>query len=395
MKAGVLKRFTRVEVLRRIEGARLAAFLEGFREELAARGMEPPALVEGQASWIYHQAVERMLLAQEALPERLTEALLAIEEMSTPEGHEALVEAVGAGALAVRLGLDAPPEEFALAVWQAAPELLARVHAAQGLRRLRSFVHFRGAGSREAAAEPSAAALERLRASLDEWCVAKRYGQGTVHLERHEVDGEWFFVIRRGDALKRVMTTGSAGRQVRTYRPERDEAVAYSPARDAVRVSARTAAAREIYRRRFGLCLRGALDYFRGRDLYCLEPLREDLAGVLNPAGVAGLQRVVLRRLGLAWDDDDDRREYRKAADLARAAEKWGPLPNDAALVRAGFELRFAGDRRPCRVEVETPNVLRLTRSGYLRLTEQWLERCGIRLSQGRMQEDGIEGVVE
>jgi hypothetical protein len=60
-----------------------------------------------------------------------------------------------------------------------------------------------------------------------------------------------------------------------------------------------------------------------------------------------------------------------------------GELPPRGVVVRAGFDFYFAGQSRPRRVEVRSPNTLKLPRNCDARVVHEWLSARGLR---GRAQ---------
>src|SRR5437899_3831343 len=162
------RRFTKPHVLRRIGRDLLSRFFDSFGEEFRTGNVGlPPADLSDDG---YFQAVAKVLLCPEELPPRLNEALFAIDEMASAEGHERLRAAVEKENLKLSLSPDCSREDYALQVWLTDPTLLARKHNEQCLGRLTVFYHF---GSADAQADsrtlnaPDPSALETLRGGLD------------------------------------------------------------------------------------------------------------------------------------------------------------------------------------------------------------------------------------
>src|SRR5580765_277770 len=83
MKTNPFKRFDQVEVLSSIESRLLYEFIQRFEPELKAAKVPLPDPNLGEAD--YAKAVHEFLVNWEVLPETMIEALLAIEEMASPE----------------------------------------------------------------------------------------------------------------------------------------------------------------------------------------------------------------------------------------------------------------------------------------------------------------------
>jgi hypothetical protein len=92
------RRFTKPQALKRAGRELLEQLFDRFKEHLAAKRLELPGRALPDEA--YFEAVSRLLMAPEGLPEQLNEALFAIDEMATPDGQQrlqvALAEA-GAG----------------------------------------------------------------------------------------------------------------------------------------------------------------------------------------------------------------------------------------------------------------------------------------------------------
>src|SRR5438067_6845359 len=82
------KRFNKPQVLKQIGRELLARFLETFKEDFEMKGLAlpPPELPD----LAYFAALARLLMCPEGLPDRLNEALFAIDEMASPTGQELL-----------------------------------------------------------------------------------------------------------------------------------------------------------------------------------------------------------------------------------------------------------------------------------------------------------------
>jgi hypothetical protein len=173
--------------------------------------------------------------------------------------------------------------------------------------------------------------------------------------------------------------------------------VVYSPEHDELRINARTKGERELYRAQFGKFLRGSEDYFSQSKLLTLEPLRTDRRDALDTSGVEGITGVVLREVEVIKDQEVEHRITCIAEDVFAAMEKHSNYPQvlspDTRLVRAVFEIQFASQKRPRRVEVRTGNVLKMTRHSDTRLVLQWLSARGFR-SAAQKGDSDVQVVV-
>ncbi len=384
-------RLTRTQLLKRLGRELLGRFLGQFEAEFAAQNLVLPASELDDAR--YFAGLAKLLSAPETLPDRLSEALFALHEMATPDGQERLEQT------AAKLGLPLLPgssrEDLALQVWLADPATFSRLHSQQWIRRLTTFEYFTGGpgpGPRTPPAQLGAEAMNALRMRLDAWFALHQRGHNTTRVAslspaqaQDGAQGECWFLIRHGDTFTRTPAVEAQETRILHFRPERDDAVVHAPQHDELRVHARTKGERDLYRQAFGWCLHGNEAHFCRREAFTLEPLRLDAAAALEPAGLDGIAEIVLREIELAWDNPQEGRMVREAADLlagSEGAEQLNALlPRHAKLTRAGFAVRFRGAKRPRPVELRLPNVLKLGRHCDSGWVSEWLWRRGFRVA--------------
>src|SRR2546423_288474 len=199
------KRFNKPQILKQIGRDLLGAFFAKFEEDFQAQGfaLPPPALPDGS----YFDALAQLLMCPEELPDRLNEALFAIDEMAGAGGEQLLQAAAEAAQLSIHFKVDSTLEDIALQIWLAAPALLARTHNAQRLRRLTTF-QYAGCGlpkaQRPPFRPPDAAALDALAAGLDAWFDRNHRGQETTKIEVYLLEGEYWFLVRHGATFTRT-----------------------------------------------------------------------------------------------------------------------------------------------------------------------------------------------
>jgi hypothetical protein len=162
-----LRHFSSPLTLKAVAPHRLLAFLDPFREFFRSRGLNLPLPGES-ASLDYESLVKVFMSPDTQTPSQLIDALYFVDEMSSPEGMDALLEAVKQAGRALDHGLDQSPTDVAVQVWLLDPNFLERKHAEQYLYRPRSFEHFQTEQVPIAAYRaPTEQALQDLEGRLD------------------------------------------------------------------------------------------------------------------------------------------------------------------------------------------------------------------------------------
>ena len=377
------KHFNKPQVLKHIGRGLLARFFDKFQEEFEARSLAlpPPELADAD----YFAFLARLLMSPEGLPDRLNEALFAIDEMACPRGQELLEATTEWAEFRATLQPGSTAEDIALQVWLARPGLLARTHNAQRLRRLTAFQYAASKlpeHQRPPFVPPDSATLEALTSALDLWFAGNQRGQQTTRIEAYPIDSEFWFLVRHGDTFTRAPKVEQRKTEIIHYRPERDDVIVYAPEHDEIRINARTKGERDLYIEQFGLHLGGSADYFSEHDTYTLEPLRSEGAESLDARDIEGILKIVLRELEVA-QDNGHREVVTRAVDIFEdSAADAGPdeaVPRRGKLARAIFEFQFTASAKPRPVEVRPPNTVKFSRRCDAQLVQRFFTKRGFR----------------
>lgn len=376
-----LKCLNKPGVLKRVGRTLLTRFFEQFASELNSGGLAlpPPELSDID----YFNALAQLLMRPENLPDALNEALVAVDDLSTPQGFEALEKDRGWSARQSLLKPDSTRQDIALQLWLADSMFLIDVHNHLRFARLSVFEYAShpNAGSTGRAATgsssaPDKSAILNLTFALDSWFATNHRGSETTRIEVYPLRDEYWFLIRHGDLFIRAPKVRQQTTEILHYRPERDDVVVYSPTIDEIRVNARTQGERDLYLHQFGLHLRGSADYFSHRAPYTLEPLRAQGAGALDPDGLEGISDIKLRELEIVLNNNQRETITRQAQDIFQCAR---PIPDKVHLARAIFDIQFAGAGKPHPVEIRPPNILKLSRRCDPYVVQDWLIKRGFR----------------
>jgi hypothetical protein len=241
-------RFTNVHVLTAIGRDVWKEFLGRFEGELAARKVPLPA--EGLPDEEYFGGLRQLFLRQEGLPDGINDALHAVVELTTTAGYERLKAAIKQNGLKMAYDERSTPEDIALKVWLAAPDIMARQYNEQRLGRLSRFDYYEREPMDFQLSNPRTGGqgdLDALIRELDRWFEANDRGAETTVIERYEFNGEQWSLIRHGDSLLRSSKVEKRKREILHYRPAKDDVVVYSSERDELRINAKTV--RALWRR--------------------------------------------------------------------------------------------------------------------------------------------------
>jgi len=381
------KRFTKPSFLKQIGRGLLTRFFDRFSADLAEKSVVLPS--QDLPDDDYFEAVAKMALAPEGLPDSLNEAIFGVEAMANDNGQERLERAAERAGLDLTFDAESSHADVAVQVWLADPELFARQHNEQRLTVVSTF-ESHGAKSpvdrRQTFGMPDAATLTRMTADMDAWFRQHNRGHENTHIEVYSMEGDFWFPIRHGATFTR-MPTDIGNRRVRVihFRPTKDDIVVYSPERDEIRIHAATKGERELYRETFGTRLFGDPRFFSERKAFDLEPLRMDGVDALDVDGISGISEIILREIEWAWDNGHREVVIRKADDIfAAAAERnpdRNPIPEGARLVRAAFDVYFGDNPKPRKVQIRPPNVLKLGRHCDAKCVHEWLTKREFRVN--------------
>lgn len=374
------KRFIKLQVLEQIGRRMLGKFFDRFKADLAETGIHMPPV--DLADETYYPRVIELLQAPEGLPARMVDALFAIDEMADHAGQECLENATAQAGLPFRIHPDSTHAEIALQIWMETPELLQNQHYKQKLLRLSVFDYFSGkrkTGLVRESARVGHETMELMKQDLDKWFAEHNRGEETAQIDFHEIEGEQWYLIRHGDTYTRTTKVDKRHLERLHFRPAKDDLVVYSPEYDELRIHAGTKGEKDLYRQQFGQRLHGNDHHFRACTRYTLEPLRTEGEQALDPAGIEGISRIVLRKYKVAFGDNLHDSLIRSSRDIFQMAKmrNWSAIPNRGHLVSAVFDVYFQDTAKPRRVQIRTPNTLKLGRHSDAPLVHRWLRHKG------------------
>src|SRR5260370_39181151 len=132
-----LKCLNKPGVLKRIGRPLLNRFFEQFAPQLNSNGLSLPPPESSDAD--FFNVLARLLMRPEELPDALNEALVTVDDLSTPQGFESLEKSPDWFARQALLQPESTREDIALQLWLADREFVVNVHNRLRLTRLTVF----------------------------------------------------------------------------------------------------------------------------------------------------------------------------------------------------------------------------------------------------------------
>jgi hypothetical protein len=390
------RKFADPDRLRSIAPARLAAFMEPWREYLHGRGFEFPASPPME---IDHAALAEILMRPDAAtPADMVDALYYVHETARADDMDQLLAAVRARGLLVIDDPAATPIDLAIDVWRAAPEVVRGHHAEAIAMRQQNFEYF-GPNQpvRGAFPEIDDALRQLLESEFDDWFESHRRGRGCrMFIIRHS-PMTWI-LVRHGQPMRREASQkDDGGIGTEFYRPQRHDVLIYDERSGDVGVHASTKGERNLYLRTLGRHLFSGEDHFPPAGRFTLAPLIADGRDALNVDDVDGIKGVRLVEYRRYWGGVHRELEMRKAEDIfAVLADHNMQGLAGGRLNSATFKVEFEDSARERAVTIRPPGIARYERNDDSELIERWLRARDFILSgQGVDDDEAATAVLE
>jgi len=377
-----LRYFSSPHVLRAIAPERLLAFLEPYRPFFTGQGYELPEAVAGDEI-DHEQLIGIFMSPNESTPRDLLDALFLVDEMSTPEGMDAMMEEAARNGHELDSGQDHSPADVAVQVWLLDSDILERKHAEQFLFKPKSFEYYQTDRVTIPSLPPLPTATRlALEHSLDDWFEQKKRGR-CARVFDYPKDDETWFLIRHGEPFKREESLQGPEVESVCYRPLKYDVAIYNRHLGELRINARLVGEKKLYREQFGRHLFGDTDFFSIDKKYTLDPLRQYGLASMACGDIEGVESITLTEVHLLWGGAHREIEVRKATDLFAALEaRDRDLPDHPPIIKAVLKVKFVDCKTPRSVTIRPPNIAQYTRDSDSVILEQWLEQRGFILHQ-------------
>ena len=392
------RHFSHPEVLKTIHPKHLLALLEPHDEFFAKRGVSLPLDAgESPGDGIDYKALVHVFMTpDDDTPVPLNDALYLINEMTSTEGMDALLDAVRERGLRLDGDADRTPADVAVQVWLKDPDLMQRKHAELNLLvRPRSYTTYRSMLQPPPPYRPPGdAAIHALESELGRAFDQMGRSSSCRVLLFPQAEDLWI-LVGHGDPYRREGTLAAGGRSTQVfYRPERFDVLIYGVRSGELRINARSAKELELYRVQVGHHLFGEAEFFKRADVYTLQPIRDDGERCLACTDVPGLEWIKLVGLRFLWPGEpsitvDWRSDHLFFAVKQRERE----FPSRLPLLSATFQIKFTDGGRPRSLTVRPPRNTSYMRDEDSVCVEEWLRLRGFVVRKEQIQ-DATAGAV-
>lgn len=376
-----LHRFSRSEMLRKIDQKRLVLFLQPYAEYFSKHGVNLPSS-DGINALDYDALSMALANPDPPASSELFDALFLVHELSTPKAFDALQKAIQGREFEKEIPSEVSPADLAIHLYLLDADILYRVHASEKLCRPRSFVYFKSlnlsnSGGIEFPDQEQIAAIE---AALSNGFDGMRRGK-TAKVIPFKSDDNMWFLVRRGAALTRQGIIGEDGQSDSLYyRPERNDIIVYNQGKNEICMNVRHNSKwlLELYRGVFGEKLFGSIDYFKGKNIFTLEPLRQHGKACLECGDVDGIDQVILTDYTVRYNHSYNESFTCHADDIFALLEANGiNFPHGGRIVRAKFRIKFSDARSPRSITINRGNRAGFKIDDDSIVLEQWLTNRG------------------
>ncbi len=369
------RRFCKPETLSSINTASLKRFLAPFDDYIKARGVD----LSGEPL-NYHKLSNVLLSPDASTPAQMAENLYYIDELSTREGFDLILEEIEESPLNERIADNVTYADLAVQVWLENPGIIERLHAYQLLSKPRSFTYAITTGAIREFIDPDQQALELLEDELNKWFIRKKRGKSAKVFVYRERDFIWF-AVRHGEPFMRQPSLNENNEEGSEYfRPLKHDLLVYNPNIGELRINAKTKGERELYRLQFGRHFFGDMFYFDSSSKFTLSPICEYGRDALVCSDIEGVEYIKLKELQINHGGTQKEIEIRRAEDVFSVYEHAGrSLPRYQSIARASFTVKFTDSKTPRTVTI-SPTKAQYKRDYDSQVLEQWFTARGFLL---------------
>jgi len=370
------RRFATPEHLKRLDSKILIQFLLPFESYLETKGIHLKSYDNQPIKYEFLSSV--LLNANEDMPVELSDALYFVNEMSSDDKIDILLDAARDNKIEIIGGPDITPMDIAARLWIVNSDILESLHAETLVSKPKSFEHFRSADKPpKTLPVPDSETILKMQNDFDEWFIANKRG-GSCKVFPFDHGRKLCLLVRHGKPFKREGSLTNGESQTILYRPESYDVIIYDHHDNELAINGSvTKGEKTLYLEVIGRHLFGKDDYFLNETKYSLEPLLKDGAMSLvctDVSGIDGIKLIQIKRyLGGAHGDKEtiDSKDY-------FSSKSWdGEISSAKPLVSATFAIHFENTKRARTVRIVPPNKAIYERDDDSVLVENLLKARG------------------
>lgn len=369
--------FTQIDDLRTVSAKLLVRLLLPYAGFLESKGLRLPK--QAQANHLDYASLASILMTpDEDMPQDLIESLYCINEMSTPEGMDNLLDGAAVKGITIDMGSKLSPMDVAIWMWLQDRDVFEREHAEHFHVSPCTFVCFQSAKKPDIVFhDPGRDVINALEKDLDNWFDGRNRGRGS-RVIFYPREGGIRFLIRHGEPFKREGCIENGRSSCIYYRPEKHDLLIYQPITGELQIHAGANGETEAYRMLLGRHLFGDDHHFPGIVKYTLEPLKTDGEMSLVCSDIPEMEHVTLREIRYFWGGKYSECEIHKADDIFAVLEDRNEkIPQEPRLIKACFQVKFSDSKTPRSVSIRPSNIAQYCRDSDCDIIEEWLAKRG------------------
>lgn len=167
-----LRRFSNPDILKQIGYTHLVELLSPHKEFFTKRSFQLPSTEPDETG--YEALANIFMVPDNDTPDSLIDALFFIDEMSTKEMMDALIDSAKNHQIELALGNDPSPADVAVRLWLKDQSLFEEIHAEKQLTRPRSFIYFQTDNNPVPKfIPPTRENLDKMGEEMDDWFEEK------------------------------------------------------------------------------------------------------------------------------------------------------------------------------------------------------------------------------
>lgn len=335
-------------------------------------------------------AIRKILItSDDATPDALAEALYYINEVSTEDGADAILEYLDKNPPLFPIIQNTSPADLALQVWMNLPDIIKRISGNLLSTSKRSFDYYKTSQNPVPGFQaPSEEALSALENTLDNWFQRHLKGRFSKIICVPKNDYIWF-MVRHGKRYSREAVIDDGNSTSFHFRPEKHDVVVYNPANGELRINADSKGETKLYRAAFGAHIFDDGNYFDLCRQFNLAPIRDDGEDSMISEDIDEIEFVKLREVHISRGGPFKDVEILKSDDLfASLRDRGSALPTYGEITQIKVRIKFRHSPSPKIITITSGNRAQYKCNEDAEAIECWLGNRGF-IVDGEGESDG------